>query len=205
MTDEETTSADELLEQFVQLSQELTSDRERLRKLNRDQTLSNPASLASEVAQTVFPALVDTVQVLAHLLPEYQDGIVQLEEATYTQIPKAFELLGKALVAKGTLDQAQYAKIIETLGPSAEVESYLSKVDGELIVESLLAYKQLLESTSPEQSTTQVEAAIDRVRQSTDGLDSDNATPDTIAPPDTAPQVLETAAEVDTKEVPAQS
>lgn len=170
MADEESARSDELLEQAYKLQDEVEEDRLRLKRLKQAGHLANVDALAGEVVETILPTLADHTAIASQLMSEHQQGIVQLETAVYTDLPRAFELVMKAV---GIAEEVQ-SQVMALVRPEGEGESFLTHIDGELILGVL---RESLAQASAEQSP-RIQSVIQRVTDLTLGESADSVSDD---------------------------
>lgn len=197
---------DEMLGELVQLAEDTEGDRDRLRSLLRGGHLEKPQQLASQMVQTVHAGQAEFTRLVSALLPEHQEGIVQLEDAAYNTVPKAFAILTTALVAHGSLSAESREEIMKLVGTPQSGESYLSQEDGAMVLDLLIAFRATVEAEADGARTTpltKIEQAIERVRQISD-LDNDADTDDSEDASDRADTVAAPAPTPEPAEAPAE-
>lgn len=198
---------DDMLSELVQLAEDTEGDRDRLRSLLRGGHLEKPQQLASQMVQTVHAGQAEFTRLVSALLPEHQEGIVQLEDAAYNSVPKAFALLTTALVAHGSLSNESRDEILKLVGTPQTGESYLNQEDGAMVLDLLIAFRATVEAEAGGVRTTplnKIEQAIERVRQITDLGDGASGDDDEDDGSDTADTVAAPAPEPEPAEAPAE-
>lgn len=173
MTDEAEMDVDQVLEEYVKLSEETTDDKRRFDALLRKQTLNNASALAGEVVQTIVPTLGNALELSAQLFSAHQDSIFDLEEAVYQQNQKAVSALLDLLTNKSIINTVEHAKVLAMFAVQ-QTDSILSAQDSAMILEQLENFQALMGESDPE--SEKLRATIERVKEismADDGADEE--------------------------------
>jgi hypothetical protein len=170
-------NVDQLLQALSTLCEEaLKRDIPRLQGLLKNGELKEPGLLASEMVQTVVAINADFMGLATRLILEHQQGIVELEDTTYQDFPRAVSILVGALRKKEILTEADAKSIGGLVGEGSDQDSVLSAPDAEMLMSVLLSYQTLAtqmasskeneeEATKAQQSLEAINAAIARVTE----------------------------------------
>jgi len=173
---QETPDPDSLLGNLAELTQEAVErDLPRIIKLHGLAKLAEPKVLSAELSQTVVPILRDYIALSSQLITEHQQGIVELEDTTYQDMPRAFHILLGALGAKGIVTEGDIKKVVSLIGEGSDRDSLLSRSDADLILGVLMSFKTLAtqiasskeetEAADATKSLEQIDAAVARVME----------------------------------------
>lgn len=175
MNQQQTADADALIKMLGELRKDVVErDMPRLKSLLRDGSLSNPNVLAAEMVETVGAITRDLLVTVTQLITEHQQGIVELEDATYHDTPRAIGILLSALEKKEIIGGDDLQQIRELVGSAgADQYSALTHDDAELILSVLVSFKALAtdmaaKSEGAEESKislAMIEKAIARVNE----------------------------------------
>lgn len=158
---------EDLLNQLAQLVEDGENDKTRLSNLQRKGQLETPQQIAGEMIGTVLVGQNDFAAAAVDLMSAHQDEIAGVQAFAYTAVPKAFDVLLKALVDKGLIEQGVAAQVGEAVG-APESESYLSEEDAQMLLDLLTQFRAMVADQSDGQPNTlmgRVDHAIERVKQ----------------------------------------
>lgn len=164
--EQEGNDQDQLLAGMTQLAEEAVNrDLPRLTKLHGKGQLNDTKVLASEIIGTLVPVIGDYIGLSAQLVTEHQQGIVELEDFTYQDMPRAMHIVLGALRAKGIVTEGDVKAVISLIGEGSDKDSLLSRADADLILAVLMSFKTLATQLASSKEGEEAEQARESLKQ----------------------------------------